>query len=397
MKLSDRTKLIKPAVTLALAAKAQVMRAEGIDLVNFTAGEPDFDTPQRIKDAAVEALKRGMTKYTDVRGIEPLRLAILEKYRKEYGLKYEKTEVLVSCGGKHALYNVIQAVIDQGDEVVIPAPYWVSYSDIVLLAGGTPKLVRTSEENGYRITPEQLKASLSSKTRAFILNSPCNPTGAAYSRDELAELARVLERHDCLILSDDIYEKIVYDGFRFHSILAIDPKLRERTIIFNSLSKTYAMTGWRIGYVLGPAAMISAAANIQSQSTSNPTSIAQAAALEALSGPQDEIGVMVGEFHKRRDVIVKRLKAMPGISCFNPQGAFYVFPNVRSLLGKTTKEKKLASASDVVDYFLTEARVLAVPGEDFGSTENIRISYATSIEEIEKGCERIEAAIKKLI
>ncbi len=397
MKLSGRTKLIKPSVTLALAAKAQAMRAEGIDLVNFTAGEPDFDTPQRIKDAAVEALKRGMTKYTDVRGIEPLRLAILEKYRNEYGLKYEKTEVLVSCGGKHALYNVIQAVIDQGDEVVIPSPYWVSYSDMVLLAGGTPKLVRTSEENGYRITPEQLKGALTSKTRAFILNSPCNPTGAAYSRDDLAGLARVLERHDCLILSDDIYEKIVYDGFRFHSILAIEPKLRERTLLFNSLSKSYAMTGWRVGYVLGPAAVISASANIQSQSTSNPTSIAQAAALEALRGPQDEIGVMVGEFHKRRDVIVKRLKGMAGISCFNPQGAFYVFPNVRSLLGKTGRGKKLASASDVVDYFLTEARVLAVPGEDFGSTENIRVSYATSLQEIEKGCDRIEAAIKKLI
>lgn len=396
MKLSDRTKLIKPSVTLALAAKAQVMRAEGIDLVNFTAGEPDFDTPQRIKDAAVEALKKGMTKYTDVRGIEPLRLAILEKYRKEYGLKYEKTEVLVSCGGKHALYNVIQAVIDQGDEVVIPAPYWVSYSDMVLLAGGTPRLVRTSEESGYKITPEQLKGALTSKTRAFILNSPCNPTGAAYGRDELAALARVLERHDCLILSDDIYEKIVYDGFRFHSMLAIEPKLRERAIIFNSLSKSYAMTGWRVGYALGPAAMISAAANIQSQSTSNATSIAQAAALEALSGPQDEIAVMVAEFHRRRDVIVRRLKAMPGISCFNPQGAFYVFPNIRALLGKTARGKKLASASDVVDYFLTEARALAVPGEDFGSTENIRISYATSVEEIEKGCDRIEAAIKKL-
>ncbi|MBI3062157.1 MAG: pyridoxal phosphate-dependent aminotransferase, partial [Deltaproteobacteria bacterium] len=316
--------------------------------------------------------------------------------RKEYGLKYEKTEVLVSCGGKHALYNVIQAVIDRGDEVVIPAPYWVSYSDMVLLAGGTPRLVRTGEESGYKITPEQLKGALTSKTRAFILNSPCNPTGAAYGRDELAALARVLERHDCLILSDDIYEKIVYDGFRFHSMLAIEPKLRERAIIFNSLSKSYAMTGWRVGYALGPAAMISAAANIQSQSTSNATSIAQAAALEALSGPQDEIAVMVAEFHRRRDVIVRRLKAMPGISCFNPQGAFYVFPNVRSLLGKTARGKKLASASDVVDYFLTEARALAVPGEDFGSTENIRISYATSIEEIEKGCDRIEAAIKKL-
>ena len=396
MKVSERSKLVKPSVTLALAAKAQAMRAQGVDLVNFTAGEPDFDTPQRIKDAAVQALKKGMTKYTDVRGIEPLREAVAKKYLKEFALQYTKDEVLVSCGGKHALYNIFQAAIDPGDEVLIPSPYWVSYSDMVLLAGGVPKLLPTTEANGFRITPEELKGAMTSRTRAFVFNSPSNPTGAAYGFEQIQGLCRILEQHSCLILSDDIYEKIVYDGFRFHSILAIEPKLRERTIIFNSLSKSYAMTGWRVGYVLGPAAMISAAANIQSQSTSNATSIAQAAALEALSGPQDEIGVMVGEFHKRRDVIVKRLKGMPGITCFKPQGAFYVFPNVRSLLGKTANGKKLSSASDVVDYFLTEARVLAVPGEDFGSTENIRISYATSIEEIEKGCDRIEAAIKKL-
>ena len=396
MKVSERSKLVKPSVTLALAAKAQAMRAQGVDLVNFTAGEPDFDTPQRIKDAAVQALKKGMTKYTDVRGIEPLREAVAKKYLKEFALQYTKDEVLVSCGGKHALYNIFQAAIDPGDEVLIPSPYWVSYSDMVLLAGGVPKLLPTTEANGFRITPEELKGAMTSRTRAFVFNSPSNPTGAAYGFEQIQGLCRILEQHSCLILSDDIYEKIVYDGFRFHSILAIEPKLRERTIIFNSLSKSYAMTGWRIGYALGPATVISAAAKIQSQSTSNATSIAQAAALEALSGPQDEIGVMVGEFHKRRDVIVKRLKGMPGITCFKPQGAFYVFPNVRSLLGKTANGKKLSSASDVVDYFLTEARVLAVPGEDFGSTENIRISYATSIEEIEKGCDRIEAAIKKL-
>ena len=397
MKLSERSKLIKPAVTLALAAKAQTMRAEGIDLVNFTAGEPDFDTPQRIKEAAIQALKNGMTKYTDVRGIEPLREAIAEKYLKEFGLRYGKDEVLVSCGGKHALYNVFQAIIDPGDEVVIPAPYWASYSDMVLLAGGVPKLIPAGEESGFRITPEQLKAVMTSKTRAFVLNSPSNPTGAAYDRDGLATLGRVLEGHDCLIFSDDIYEKIVYDGFRFHSIVAINPKLRERTIIFNSVSKSYAMTGWRIGYALGPAAIIAAAAKIQSQSTSNPTSIAQAAALEALTGPQDEVRQMVDEFQKRRDLIVKRLKGMPGIGCFNPQGAFYVFPNVSFLFGKKAKGKTLLSANDLAEYFLQETRVLAIPGEDFGSTENIRISYATSLQEIEKGCDRIEAAIKKLV
>ena len=396
MKLSKRTQTIKPAVTLALAAKAQALRAQGVDLVNFTAGEPDFDTPQRIKDAAVQALKKGMTKYTDVRGIEPLRAAVAEKYLKDYDLHYTKEEVLVSCGGKHALYNVLQAVIDPGDEVVIPAPYWVSYSDMTLLAGGIPRLVQTKEENGFRITPEELKAALTAKTRVFIINSPCNPTGAGYSRDDLLGLARVLERHDCLIFSDDIYEKIVYGGFRFHNITALQPSLRERTIIFNSVSKTYAMTGWRIGFAVGPAAIIATAGTIQSQSTSNATSIAQAAAVEALTGPQDEVVEMAREFQRRRDTIVGRLKAMPGLSCFEPQGAFYVFPNVRSLFGRKANGKALATPSDVVEYFLEEARVLAVPGEDFGSIENIRISYATSLTEIEKGCERIEAAIKKL-
>ena len=396
MKVSERSKLVKPSVTLALAAKAQAMRAQGVDLVNFTAGEPDFDTPQRIKDAAVQALKKGMTKYTDVRGIEPLREAVAKKYLKEFALQYSKDEVLVSCGGKHALYNIFQATIDPGDEVIIPSPYWVSYSDMVLLAGGVPKLIPATEANGFRITPKELKGAMTSRTRAFVFNSPSNPTGAAYGFEEIQGLCRILEQHNCLILSDDIYEKIVYDGFRFHSIVSVSPSLRERTIIFNSLSKTYAMTGWRIGYALGPAAVISAAAKIQSQSTSNPTSFAQVAAIEALAGPQDEVQQMVGEFQKRRDLIVKRLKGMPGISCFNPQGAFYVFPNVGSLLGKKAGEFKLASAGDFAEYLLQEARVLAVPGEDFGSTENIRISYATSLEEIEKGCDRIEAAIKKI-
>lgn len=396
MRLSRRTEALKPSVTLALAAKAQSLRAQGMDLVSFTAGEPDFDTPQRIKDAAVDALKKGMTKYTDVRGIEPLRAALVEKYSRDYGLHYAKEEVLVSCGGKHALYNVFQAVIDPGDEVVIPAPYWVSYSDMALLAGGIPKLIQTKEEDGFRITPEQLKAALTPKTRAFVLNSPGNPTGAGYSRDEMVALARVLERHDCLIFSDDIYEKIIYGDFRFHNIVALSPSLRDRTIIFNSMSKTYAMTGWRIGFAVGPAAIIATAGNIQSQSTSNPTSFAQAGAVEALTGPQEEVDAMVREFHKRRDAIVARLKEIPDLTCFKPQGAFYVFPNVRSLFGKKANGKTLATPSDVVAYFLEDAKVLAIPGEDFGSTENIRISYATSLEQIEKGCDRIEGAVKRL-
>ena len=394
--IAERTKLIKPSVTLAIAAKAGKLRSEGIDVVNFSAGEPDFDTPEHIKAAAVEALRKGMTKYTDVKGIEPLRAAIVHKYEREHGLSYRKEDVLVSCGAKHSVYNVLQAIVNPGDEILIPAPYWVSYSDMALLAGGVPKLIPTNETTGFRITAEQLEAALTAKTRVFVLNSPCNPTGASYDKDELLAIARVLEKHNCLIISDDIYEKIVYDNFRVHNLVALSPGVRDRTIIVNGVSKTYAMTGWRIGYAIGPADIISAAAKIQSQSTSNPTSIAQAAALEAISGPQIEVDRMVREFKQRRDVIVDKLNALPGIRCLKPQGAFYVFPNVSNLLGRTANGKKLASPCDLADYLLEEAKVAVVPGEDFGSKEHIRFSYATALEDIEKGCKRIAAAVGKL-
>ena len=395
-KLAERTNLIKPSVTLAIAAKAGKLRSEGIDVVNFSAGEPDFDTPEHIKAAAVEALRKGMTKYTDVKGIEPLRAAIAKKYQEDYGLSYRKEDVLVSCGAKHSVYNIFQAIIDPGDEMVIPAPYWVSYSDMALLAGGVPKIIQTNEASGFRIKAEQLAAELTSKTKVFILNSPCNPTGASYDADELLAISRVLEKHSCLILCDDIYEKIVYDNFRVHNLVALSPALRNRTIIINGVSKTYAMTGWRIGYALGPTDVIAAAAKIQSQSTSNPTSIAQAAALEAISGRQNDIVGMVREFQQRRDVIVERLNAIQGMRCLKPQGAFYVFPNVSAFLGRTAKGKKLASPCDLADYLLEEAQVAVVPGEDFGSQEHIRFSYATAIENIEKGCRRVAAAVAKL-
>ena len=394
--LAERTKLIKPSVTLAIAAKAGKLRSEGIDVVNFSAGEPDFDTPDHIKAAAVDALRKGMTKYTDVKGIEPLRAAIVQKYEQEHGLLYRKEDVLVSCGAKHSLYNVFQAVVNSGDEILIPAPYWVSYSDMALLAGGVPKMIQTNETTGFRITAEQLAAELTPKTKVFVLNSPCNPTGASYAVDELLAIARVLEKHSCLVIADDIYEKIVYDNFQVHNIVALNPALRDRAVIINGVSKTYSMTGWRIGYAIGPADIISAAGKIQSQSTSNPTSIAQAAALEAISGPQVEVPRMVREFKQRRDVIVDRLNAIQGMHCLKPQGAFYVFPNVSALLGKTAKGKKLASPCDFADYLLEEAQVAVVPGEDFGSLENIRFSYATGLEDIEKGCERIAAAVDKL-
>ena len=396
MRLSDRANAIKPSVTLAVTAKAQAMRAQGIDVVNFGAGEPDFATPVRIREAAVKAMEQGMTKYTEVRGIEPLRQAISEKYQREYGLKYSPDEVVVSCGGKHAIYNLFQATLQEGDEVIIPAPYWVSYLDMAILAGAVPRIITTKEENGFRITPEELRSALNRKTRGFMLNSPSNPTGAAYTKKDLAALSEVLERHHCLIFSDDVYEKFVYDDFQFHTILAVNPKLRERTVILNSLSKTYAMTGWRIGYALGPGPLISAAAKIQSQSTSNASSFSQVAAVEALQGLQDDVVMMVQEFRIRRDMIVERLRAIEGVQCPNPEGAFYLFPNVRTFIGKNWKDNKIDSACKLSEFLLEEAQVAVVPGEDFGSAENVRISYALSREQIEKGCDRIAAVVKKL-
>jgi aspartate aminotransferase len=395
-KLAQRTLGIKPSVTLAIAAKAGKLRAEGIDIANFSAGEPDFDTPERIKSAAIEALRQGMTKYTDVRGIEPLRDAVVQKYRREFDLSYRKDEVLVSCGAKHSLYNIMQAAIDPGDEVVIAAPYWVSYSDMALLAGGVPRIIATGELREFRMTADQLAAALTFRTRVVILNSPCNPTGATYGREELLAIGAVLKTHDCLIISDDIYEKIIYDGAQFCNLVALCPELRERTIIVNGVSKSYAMTGWRIGYALGPAEIIGAAAKIQSQSTSNPTSLAQAAALEALCGSQDDVASMVREFQKRRDLIVERLNSVSGIRCLKPQGAFYVFPNVSGLFGRTTAEKVLTAPCEVADFLLEAAKAAVVPGEDFGSKEHIRFSYATSMEEIERGCGRIRDAVGRL-
>lgn len=394
--LAERTLLIKPSVTLAIAAKAGKLRSEGIDVINFSAGEPDFDTPDRIKAAAIEALKRGMTKYTDVRGIEPLRQAIARKYLSEYGLRYQLTEVLVSCGAKHSLYNLFQAVVNPGDEVLVPAPYWVSYADMALLAGGVPKIIQTSEATGFRINAQQLVEALSPRTRVFVLNSPSNPTGASYEKTELMAIAQVLEKHSCLIVTDDIYEKIVYDGFNIHNLAALAPSLRDRIVIVNGVSKSYAMTGWRIGYALGSADIIGAAAKIQSQSTSNPTSIAQAAALEAIQGPQEEVATMVSEFAKRRNVVVERLNAISGVKCLKPQGAFYVFPNIAAFFGKNGNGKKLASPCDIADYLLEEAKVAAVPGEDFGSNAHIRLSYATSMENIEEGCRRMRNAFTKI-
>ena len=394
--LSSRAKSLKPSPTLAINAKAKSMQARGIQDVSFGAGEPDFDTPDNIKKAAKKALDDGFKKYTPVGGIDELKDAIINKFKRDSQLTYKRSEILVSCGGKHSFYNLAQAIFDQGDEVIVPAPYWVSYPPMVSLAGGTPVIVETTEKNDFKITPEDLKKAATPRTKALILCSPSNPTGSAYTKKDLEKIAEIAISKNILVISDENYEKIVYDNFEVKNIVALSPALRDRTVIINGVSKTYAMTGWRIGYAIGPAEIIAAAAKIQSQSTSNAASMAQAAALEAISGPQIEVGRMVREFKRRRDVIVARLDALPGIHCLKPQGAFYVFPNVSSLLGRTVHGKKLASPCDFADYLLEEAKVAVVPGEDFGSQEHIRFSYATALEDIEKGCKRIADAVAKL-
>ncbi len=392
MKLAQRIGRIKPSPTLAITAKANALRAEGRDIIGFGAGEPDFDTPENIKGAAVKAIQDGFTKYTPVGGTDELKDAIIAKMSRDHGLPYNRSQVVVSCGAKHSLYNLIQILCEEGDEVIVPAPYWVSYVDIVLLAGATPVIIDTPEEGGFKLTPELLKKAVTDRTKAIIINSPSNPTGSAYHRSELEALAAVIEPTAMTVISDDIYEKILYDGFEFFSIASVSEAMKKRTVVVNGVSKAYAMTGWRIGYAAGPEEIIAAITKLQSQNTSNPTSIAQKASVEALNGDQSAVAMMVKAFRERRDVIVVALNAIPAISCRLPQGAFYVFPNVSSLYGRSYQGKKIANSSDLAAYLLDEADVAVVPGADFGNDNYIRLSYATSLKLIEEGIKRIEKA-----
>ena len=394
--LSSRAKSLKPSPTLAINAKAKAMQAQGIQVISFGAGEPDFDTPENIKQAAKKALDQGFTKYTPVGGIDELKDAIINKFKRDSHLTYKRSEILVSCGGKHSFYNLAQAIFDQGDEVIIPAPYWVSYPPMVALAGGTPVIVETAEKNEFKITPDDLKKAVTPKTKALIINSPSNPTGSAYSKKDLERIAEITVSKSFFVISDEIYEKIVYDGFQFTSIASLSEEMKKKTIIVHGVAKTYAMTGWRIGYTAGPEEIISAMNNIQSQSTSNPTSIAQKASVEALAGPQDEVGKMVSAFTQRRNYIVDRLNKMPGVSCYKPAGAFYVFPNFSSYYAKSYQGKKIENSTHLADFFLDVARVAVVPGVEFGADPFERLSYATSMEDIEEGMNRIEEALKKL-
>jgi aspartate aminotransferase len=395
--LSNRAKSLKPSPTLAINAKAKSMLAQGIHVISFGAGEPDFDTPENIKQAAKKALDEGFTKYTPVGGIDELKDAIIKKFQRDSDLSYKRSEVLVSCGGKHSFYNLAQAIFDQGDEVIIPAPYWVSYPPMVSLAGGSPVIVETTEKNEFKITPEALKKAITPKTKALIINSPSNPTGSAYTKKELEKITEIALSKNIFVISDEIYEKIVYDGFQFTSIASLSEEMKKRTIIVHGVAKTYSMTGWRIGYTAGSEEIISAMNNIQSQSTSNPTSIAQKASVEALIGPQSEVEKMVSAFSQRRNYIVDRLNKMRGVSCYKPVGAFYVFPNFSSYYGKTYQGKKIENSTHLADYFLDVAKVAVVPGVEFGADPFERLSFATSMENIKEGLDRVEEAIKKLV
>lgn len=395
-KLAARAGRIAPSPTLAITATAKAMAAKGIDVIDFASGEPDFDTPEPIKAAAEAAMRAGFTKYTASSGIDDLKAAIIDKLQREQGLRYEKSQVLVSCGAKHTLYNLAQAFLEDGDEVLIPAPFWVSYRDQVLLNDATPVLVETSEADGYAISRPLLEARITPRSKAIIVNSPSNPTGATYDRGTLEVIAELALRHDLLIVSDEIYEKILYDGARHIGIATLGPEVAQRTIIVNGVSKAYAMTGWRIGYAAGPKDIVTAMADIQSQSTSNPTSISQKAAVAALRGGDGFAQQMVQEFDRRRRVMVERLNKMPGVSCRMPTGAFYAFPNVAGLLGRRHQGRPLASPAALATYLLEAAQVAVVPGEPFGSQAHIRLSYATSMEAITRGMDRMEAALKQL-
>lgn len=394
--LSNRASKIKPSPTLAIDAKAKAMKAEGVDIVSFGVGEPDFDTPDNIKEAAIKAIRDGFTKYTPVGGIDPLKDAIIEKFRKDNNLNYMRDEIIVSCGAKHSLYNIAQALFGPGDEILIPSPYWVSYPDQVVLNDATPVFVKTYETDSFMVKTKAIESHITKRTKALILNSPSNPTGLTYNKKTLERIAEIVLKHNLYVISDEIYEKLLYDGVLHFSIASLDNDIKNKTIVVNGLSKAYAMTGWRIGYAAGPKEIIKAMTNIQSQSTSNPTSIAQKASVEALTGSQDFINTMLTEFDMRRKFLISELNSIPGMSCLTPTGAFYAFPNTSKIYGKSIDNRKISSSSDLALYLLEKAKVALVHGEAFGDDNYIRLSYATSINEIKKGVERIREAVSRL-
>jgi len=396
--LSTKLDRIKPSPTIAVTNKAAELRAAGRDVIGLGAGEPDFDTPDYVKDAAIAAIKAGDTKYTKVDGTVALKAAIAEKFKRDNNLDYAPAEITANNGGKHTIYNALMATLDEGDEVIIPAPYWVSYPDMTLLAGGTPVIVKAGVDTGYKITAAQLEAAITDKTKWLIFNSPSNPTGAAYSADEVAALGAVIRKYPHVhVLADDIYEHIVYDGFEFKSFAEVNPDLKDRTLTMNGVAKAYAMTGWRIGFAGGPAALIKAMAKVQSQSTSNPCSISQAASAAALTGDQGFLAERTEVFKARRDLVVERLNAIDGITCPTPEGAFYVYPDISGVIGRKTPDgTAITSDLDFVTYLLEAHNVAAVHGEAFGLSPALRISYATATDLLEEACRRIAKAVDEL-
>ncbi len=396
MSISQRARNIVPSATLTIAATARRMRAQGIDVIGFGAGEPDFDTPDHIKEAAIQAIQEGFTKYTASGGIDELKDAVATRLKRDNGLVYLRDQILISCGGKHSLFNVFQALLEPGDEVIIPAPYWVSFPEQVKLCDAKPVFAHTHEHEGFRVHRGLVEPLLNSRTKILVLNSPCNPTGAALTRVELQGLADLATEWGFWVLSDETYDCLAYDGYQHVSIASLGDRVYAQTILVNSLSKAYAMTGWRVGYAAGPKDIIKAMDALQSQETSNPTSISQRAAVVALTGAQESTHRMRDEFDRRRRYIVERLNAMPGISCLSPQGAFYVFPNVSGMYGKHYAGTIIRNSTDFTTYLLETARIAVVPGVEFGSDAHIRLSYATSMSNIEKGMDRMAEAVRQL-
>jgi aspartate aminotransferase len=396
MKLSQFTRQLKPSETLAISTKAKTLRAQGRDIVDFGLGEPDFITPDNIIRAAEHAMVEGYTKYTPPAGLPALRRAIADKLKRENNLDYAPEQIIVSCGAKQALYNVAMVLIDAGDEVLIPGPYWVTYPTQVIMAGGTPVILPTTAADEFKITPAMLRQAITPRTKGIILNSPCNPTGAVYTPAELDALAQVLLETDLFIITDEIYEHLIYDGLKQVSLAALHPELKPRTIVVNGFSKAYAMTGWRLGYCAGPRDVIEMCDRLQSQTTSNPTAFAQVAGIEALTGPQDSVHTMARAFEERRNFVVQRLNAISGITSTTPRGAFYIFPQINALFGRQAKGQTVATSAAFADYLLEEAGVAVVPGDAFGDDHSIRISYASSMAELEDGLARIDRAVQQL-
>ncbi|MET3724983.1 pyridoxal phosphate-dependent aminotransferase [Sphingomonas trueperi] len=398
MQTSAALQRIQPSATLAMTSRVFELKRAGVDVIGLGAGEPDFDTPEFVKEAAIQAIRDGKTKYTNVDGTPELKDAVIAKFKRDNGLDYAPQQITINVGGKHTLFNAIVATVEAGDEVIVPAPYWVSYPDVIQFAGGTPVFIAAGADQGYKITPAQLEAAITPKTKWVILNSPSNPTGAAYSAAELKALGEVIERHPHVwVFADDMYEHILYDGFEFATIAQVCPSLYDRTLTVNGCSKAYAMTGWRIGFAGGPAPLIKAIAKLQSQSTSNPCSIAQAAAVAALTGDQSFLKDRAAAFQTRRDLVVSMLNEIDGMNCPTPEGAFYVYPEFSALIGKTTpKGKVIATDEDMIGYFLDDARVAAVHGAAFGLSPAMRISYATSEALLREACTRIQTACADL-